>query len=164
MSGIELDLSGWVLEKPKISESNSPNTTPPDNMTLAGFSPTVRADYMVAALNNSRLREARFAWVKNAGRDRFGFGDADRRWMPLYGKAPVSLGVISNNPRLVLTGIPTGSPPYPFPFRLYVTNPSNSVFDIYTKVPTSGDFTDPTLLPAGTVEIEEENLTFHKPI
>jgi len=148
MSAIELNLSGWVLRKPKVAESNSPNTSAPDTQELSGFSPTERADYMVAALNNGWMHEIEFAWVANKDRGQFGFSDADQRWTPLPGRSPLSLGSLSNTERLVAAPIPTDT----YPYRFYISDPSSSDLTTFNVV---SSFTSPASLAAGTVEIHD---------
>lgn len=148
MTAVNLDLSGWILRKPKVAESNAPTTSSPDNMILSGFVPSERADYLVVALGNGYLHEIKFAWVKNEARNQFGFSDEDQRWKPFPGQSPSLLGAISNTERLIVAPIPDGA----YPYRLYITDPSSSSLTTYNVVTS---FSAPSSLSAGTVEILE---------
>lgn len=158
-----LDTSGRLLEGIRSSIGNNSLTFParnfisdPVNLNAGTF----RFEYAIVAtsldptLSGLSIADPNlvFQITKNeASVVRFGYDNFSRRFLPLPGGPPDSLGPISNTPRLVIpppdltiTGAPIG---------VYVGFPTRAVTFNVVGVPTETDFTASALLLAGTIEV-----------
>src|ERR1700744_5989077 len=104
-----LSITGYVLEPPRVGQSNSPFTYTPNvylsnpsafNTAYPSDESVPRTEYCVFVLddaetpgtgpnNNSSFVEAKFAWTKNEVLQRFDYSGVDGRFKTLPGSAPV---------------------------------------------------------------------------
>jgi len=162
-----LDVSGALLEGIRVSEGNNPYIYPPRNLisNSGQFSSlTNRSEYVLISYSTNPAKKAleiadpdlQFRWTKNESSvSRFSYDSFSKRWLPSPGGAPESLGKLSNQNRLVMP-IPDPSITNA-PFAVYVGNPVRAITFTVQIVGTEADFTPPTSLASGTVEVSSEN-------
>lgn len=159
-----VSIKGFVREGPRVGGSNSPFTITPDLIVsdpsayataYPSNESTPRTEYLVLVLNDGRLGEATFGWVKNEALaalgpaiPRFDYNGQKQSFLPLQGNAPDIVGVVasdSNSTRLKVS-VPIGVTSTA-PFRLSVGF-TGSGTTLATTLVTS--FGSPAV---GTVEI-----------
>jgi len=158
-----LDTSGALLEDIRSSVGNNVYTFPPNslvvNRSVLDSSTTERAEYLVAAdsldLTKKQFEIADpdliFNWSRNEPTiTRFDYDGYSNRWSPMPGTMPRAVGKLSNDTRLIIP-VPNPAKASSAPFSLYLDEtPRVSFMLVFIG---SGTFTDPTLLPAFTVEV-----------
>lgn len=162
-----LDLSGRLLEGIRISTGNNSLTFPPRSLIsdqTTFDSPTTRAEYaiIVDSLDTTKYSleivdsDLIFRVTKNESvAVRFDYDNFSRRFSPMPGGGPDAIGPISNSPRL---SIP--APDFSLsdaPITVFVGNTVRVITFNISQVPTESDFTDPSLLSVGVVEVSEED-------
>ena len=111
-----LSIKGYVLEPPRLSTSNSPYTSGPNNIISdqaafdaafpPGSEPNPRADYFILAMPDGSTDEGRFlvdatfGWTKNEGTtlsafSRFDFDGSSQSFKLLPGAPIIEVGMIS---------------------------------------------------------------------
>jgi len=163
-----IDTSGMLLEGVRVSSGNNLFSFPPRNYVLPENNDTFqattsRAEYVILAdsllageqeieIGNPDLI---FRWTKNEpGVNRFDWDGFNRRWMPSPGGPPDNVGIIGNNPRLV-AAVPDPTIATA-PFSFYVGTPVRLVtFDVHV-VNHESDFTNPSSLTAGKLQIAKD--------
>lgn len=174
---MSLDVSGALLEGVRISSGNNPFTFPPRDLVLPSGQPafdavTARAEYVLVTDSADPSKTALeiadpdlvFRWARNESSVvRFTYDTFSQRWLPSPGGPPDQLGLLSNSPRLIF---PVPDPAVTSaPFAIYVGSPARSITFTVQIVGTEGDFTPPGSLPAGTVQLSQEDgkLNFSQP-
>ena len=158
-----LDTSGVFLEEVRAGTGNNPFTFPPRNSVTdqAEFdSTTLRAEYCLLVSSADPYKasldladpDLRFKWIKNQSRvSRFSYDNFSNRWTPSPGGPPDQIGSLSNDPRLSI--------PVPdllvadAPFDVWVGNPARSVTFSLSFVKDQSEFSDPSSIPSGTLEV-----------
>ena len=159
-----LSITGYVLEPPRVGQSNSPFTTTPNVYigSQAAFDaayPTAetepRSEYHVFVLKDGDIPDdASFCWTKNEIINRFGYSSQDQRFKTLPGLLLAVTGQLaldSNTSRLSVTA-PISSVIAEFPFRLSLGSGSGTPITV-TLVALDTGFGTPS---AGTAEISQE--------
>lgn len=154
-----INLSGSLLEGIRISSGNNAYTFPPRSLISdqAALNATARAEYLlITDLVNQNSAEIadpnlRFNWVKNDSAIRFEYDSFSNRWLPSPGSAPLEVGIISNDPRLMIS-VPDFNNNNA-PYALYIGNQVRIVTFSLLLVINNTAFTDPNLLSSGIVEI-----------
>ncbi len=160
-----LNTSGAVLEGVRLSSSCNTYIYPPRNFIQdtdesAFQSVTSRADYCVwvsgQTIGTQGLEIASdslaFRWTKNDAIFRFDYDSSNKRFFPAPGSSPTKIGVISNEPRLVVP-IPVPGSYDLSPYSLFVGSPRIFTFNI--SIVDISEFT--TTPPVGTVQISSIN-------
>ncbi len=168
------ELTGYLLEPPRVGASNSPFTATPNNYVSdqvaydaaypSSSESAPRADYVAWVEQDGNLPNATFAWTKNEGVvvgssqtqtafQRFDYEGATQRFKPLPGGPPSALetplGPSSNATRLRVPA-PTITNQTDFPFRIAVgSSDSGTTFSV-TLVADDSLFTPPA---SGTVQL-----------
>ena len=148
-----LNLSGYVLERPRVGKSNALFTYTPNSGAGFGFNfffdsseTQPEHGYLLLCLQGGKLPSSVFGWVKNDTLTRFGYNNKKQSFLPLPGEGRRILGTLSataNTNRLkVRTPVSTDVVSYP----LRVTLAPNVGVPL-TLVPSFG-----TPAP-GTVEV-----------
>lgn len=161
-----LNTQGNLLEGIRISEGNNPFTFPPRSLVTnqaALDAVTARAEYVLVTTgpdsqDSFEIADAglSFQWTRNdPGAARFSYDSFSNRWLPSPGGAPDEVGPLGNEPRLAYA-VPDLSLTEA-PYALYVGSPVRAVTFFVVLVGSSGDFTPPASLPAGTVEISSQD-------
>lgn len=160
---MSIDVSGGLLEGVRVSDGNNGFTFPPRSIISdqsALDSIPGRAEYVFVAdsldpsKNNFEIADPdlRFRWTKNEGTvTRFRYNGYERRWLPSPGAPPDQLGSIGNDIRLVAP-IPDETVS-DAPFDLYVGDTVRLITFTVSFVGADVDFTNPTLLASGIVEL-----------
>ncbi len=162
-----LDTSGALLEGVRISEGNNPFSYPPRDLVSSApafASVSSRAEYVLISFSTDPARlslqiadpSLRFRWTKNESTvSRFSYDSFSKRWLTSPGSVPDDLGPLSNDERPVAP-VPdlsvTGAP-----FSLYVGFPVRSVTFHVVVVGEVADFSPPSSLPAGTVQLSSKD-------
>lgn len=169
-----LDTSGRLLEGIRISSGNNSLTFPPRSLIsdLTVFNAkTTRAEYAIIAdsLDVNKYE----SWSGLSGFDiadldlifritknesvavRFDYDSFGRRFFPMPGSGPDKIGTISNSPRLNI-------PPPDFslsdaPITIFIGETNRIITFNIIEVPTESDFSDPSLVSVGSVEVSEED-------
>ncbi len=165
-----LNTNGGLLEGIRTAPGNSPYTFPPRSLILnqseldASAAATGRADYLIAVGYNPLVStpdgvdiadpNVIVYWSRNdATIARFDYNAYARRWDTQPGGAPVNLGPISNTTRLKTTPPDQTVSNTEAPYQIYVGLPRISPSFTVNVVETDSDFSAPSSLPAGTLEI-----------
>ncbi len=158
-----LDTSGALLEGVRISEGNNQFSYPPRDIVSdegAFNSVSSRAEYVLITFSTdpsvSSMEIAdpslRFRWSRNESTvARFSYDSFSKRWLTSPGSAPDVLGPLSNDVRVV-SPVPDLSLP-DAPFALYVGSPVRSTTFTVHVVGEDSDFSPPSSLPKGTVQL-----------
>lgn len=162
-----MQLTGYVVEKPRVGTANSPYTSSPDNLISnqsaydTGFgvnedSPG-RTEYLTLVIKDGDIPEATFGWTKNEGGiQRFDFDGAEGKFRTLPGGRLVELGVLtleSNSTRLKASPIPAYNATYS-PFRISVGDIGSGVTFTVHLVDLDSNFT--VITTSGVVELSLE--------
>ncbi len=158
-----LDTSGALLEGVRISEGNNPYSFPPRDLVSdwSAFSAVSgRAEYVLVTYSSdpSKLEleiadpTLSFRWTRNESTvQRFSYDSFSKRWLPSPGGAPDVLGPLSNEERLVM---PVPDPSVTSaPYAVYVGSPVRAVTFTVVIVGEAADFSPPSSVPAGTVQV-----------
>ena len=120
-------LTGYLLEKPRVGAANSPFTSSPDDLVsdpgsfASGFPSNNelvpgRVEYLVIALKDGNLPVAQLGWTKNEGGiQRFDYDGTVGNFRPLPGSKREVIGVLgtdSNTTRLKIQIPIIPGPPY----------------------------------------------------
>lgn len=154
-----LDTSGFLLEGVRVATGNNAFTYPPRSVLSGSVSGSGRSDYLVfvsgqqdgqAGLDigdpNLRLR-----WCRNDVTSRFDFNGFDRRWAPMPGGAPESLGKLANSPRLAAPLPQDGATS---PYALYLGYPVRTLEFTVIEVASAEDFGS---VSPGVVQISRDS-------
>lgn len=165
-----LQISGYVVEPPRVGQANSPFTLTPnvfisDQGAFDAAYPTdesaPRTEYAVFVLEDGDLASASFAWTKNEGAavngqlvafQRFDYEGRSQVFKPLPGGLPTLVGTLlpdSNSSRLKVAA-PALTDLVAFPIRVSVGLTGSGVSFSTTLVEEDADFSEPA---AGTVQI-----------
>lgn len=162
-----LDTSGALLEGVKISEGNSPFSYPPRDLVsdASAFAAVAsRAEYVLISYSTDPSAQSmqiadptlRFRWTRNESTVvRFSYDSFSKRWLPSPGSVPDDLGPLSNDQRPVSL-VPDLSVTSA-PFSLYVGSPVRAVTFHVVVVGEAADFSPPSDLPAGTVQLSSKD-------
>jgi len=157
-------IRGYVLEPPRVGQSNSPFTSSPANfisdpvafgIAYPNTEANPRADYLTLVTNEGvggLLRNASFGWTKNEVVRRFDYASRDGRFKPLPGGTIVTAGPIgpnSNTQRLKAVPAPLQALA-DAPFRLSIGTVGSGNTQTVVLVLNDGAFGAP---PAGTTEL-----------
>lgn len=157
-----LSLTGYVLEPPRVGQSNSAFTSTPnvfisDQAAFDTAYPTAetapRTDYHVFVLTDGDFPDATFCWTKNEVISRFDYDGLDQRFRTIPGLALVVVGTLaltSNTLRLSVTP-PLSTDTSSYPIRLSIGIDSGTAFTTVV-VADNGSFGSP---PVGTVEVSQ---------
>jgi hypothetical protein len=160
-------ITGYVLEPPRVGQSNSPFTSTPNNFisnsgafnaAYPSSEANPRDDYLVIVTSEGDLpnvdgliAHAKFGWTKNEIVQRFDYESKNGRFRTLPGgqiTVAGTLGPNSNSQRLTVT------PPLQLlataPYRLSIGSVGSGTTQTVALVLTDGDFGSP---PAGTTEL-----------
>lgn len=136
-SASPFNILGYVLEPPRVGQSNSqftmtPNDVESDAFTFTTFfpqgsEPNPRVEYLVLVMTDGLLPDAKFGWTKNEVVARFDYSGPDQRFKNLPGGPLAALGTIgptinTSGSRLNVGTIPVeiNPPAAPAPFRVSV--------------------------------------------
>lgn len=159
-------IKGYVLEPPRVGQSNSPFTSSPNNFISnpGAFSAAYpntetnpRTDYLVLVTNEGTgglLRNASFGWTKNEVVRRFDYQSRDGRFKPLPGGVIVTAGPItltSNTQRLKVAPVPL-QVLAAAPFRLSIGTVGSGITQTVVLVLNDLAFGAP---PSGTTELSQ---------
>jgi hypothetical protein len=161
------DTSGALLEGVRISEGNNPYSYPPRDLVsnASAFNAvTARSEYVLIAYSTDPVKaaleiadpELRFRWTRNQSTVvRFSYDSFSKRWITSPGSTPDVLGLLSNDKRVVapIPDLSVASAP----FALYVGSPVRAVTFTVVIVGEAADFTPPSSLPGGTVQLSSKD-------
>lgn len=173
-----LSVKGYLLEPPRVGGSNSAFTLTPNNLVKdqGAFDSAYPADesvprteYCVFVLKDTNpsggngpnsgrsLIDARFAWTKNEGIQRFDYAGRDGRFKPLVGAPPVIIGTLNSdaNTNRIKVDIPVSQDLVTCPVRIglgFSLTGSDTTFPV-TLVQLDSQFSVPTI---GTVQLSME--------
>ena len=131
------NILGYVLEPPRVGQSNSKYTMTPNDVESEPFvydvffpqgsEPNPRVDYLTLVMTDGLLPDATFGWTKNEVIARFDYSGPDQRFKNLPGGPIATLGQIgptinTSGSRLNVVAVPVviPSPAAPAPFRVSV--------------------------------------------
>src|SRR5574338_505395 len=128
-------IKGYVLEPPRVGQSNSPFTSSPNNYisdpgafntAYPNTETNARTDYLVMITDEGTgqpglLVNAEFGWTKNEVVRRFDYSNLDGRFKPLPGGAIVTIGPITPAANTLRLKVPPPLQALPAaPFRLSI--------------------------------------------
>jgi len=167
-----LSVKGFLLEPPRIGQSNSPYTYTPNvyvsnpsafNTAYPSDESVPRTEYCVLVLNdsgtpgtgpnnNSSFVEVKFAWTKNEVLQRFDYSGVDGRFKALPGAVPTAVGTLtaSANTTRLKVDAPINSNLTAYPVRLFLGTVGSGNAFIVSTVLTDADFGSPV---SGTVQV-----------
>lgn len=121
-----LGLKGYVLEPPRVGTANSAFTMTPNvvitdqgayQTRFPASETTPRAEYMVLAMSNGKLVDAKFGYTKNEVINRFDFDGSLQRYRTLPGGPLLIPGVVS-------TTLNTSGQRYKLPIPVVISAPT----------------------------------------